>query len=380
MAEQESLSDVDRKIRLVALGDIILSRPPHDPNNGLFGIISSADVATGNLEFTLTGDRAPNEKLIALRADPKVAGDIAAWGVNVLSLANNHAMDFGTAGLLDSIAAVKAAGMVPVGAGDTLEQSLDPHIIEIGGSRIAFFGISTHLPTASAASSRRAGIAPVRISNRYLIDPITLGETPGMAPYVQTEVVTDDLERLCAAICDVSQRSDLVVVNIHWGVPLGWTALHQNELADYQRPLAHAAIEAGASVIIGHGPHVIQSVEFHRNSPILYSIGNFIMHDILPETAASAGAFPNYEWDSLRTFWNSIGCIAQLAWRNPQELPTVELLITKLDDNGESRAASSDDARQLHERLAQPSGKVGTLVELRQIDGYWSLAFRPLKH
>lgn len=377
MRENQGTSRNRQTFTLAALGDVILSRAPHDPENPVFEAITAADVACGNLEFTLTENRSPSEKLIALRAEPQITSAIADWGVDVLSLANNHAMDFGSAGLFDSLAAVKAAGMASVGAGETLEASLQPHIREIGGNRIAFFGVSTHLPGGSAAGDSRPGIAPVRVSNRYAIDPITLQETPGMAPYVQTEIVRDDQDRLCSAIAEAAAATDLVVVNIHWGVPLGWTASHQNELADYQRPLAHAMVDAGASAIIGHGPHAIQSVEIHRGSAILYSIGNFIMHDILPETAASAGAFPDYEWDSLRTYWNSIGCIARLGWDRNTSLAACELIVTNLDARGESRLATRADAQNLRERLVGPCAKCGTEIELHACGPHWVLKFGP---
>lgn len=370
------VDDVHNEVTLAALGDIILSRAPHDPGNAIFGVVAAADVSIGNLEFTLTGNRPAQEKLIALRADPDLAKTIASWGVDILSLANNHAFDFGNEGLFDSIAAVKDAGMAAVGAGKTLDESLRPHIRTVNGKRIAFFAVSTHLPGGSAAAATRPGIAPVRVRSSYAVDAITLRETPGMSPYVQTEVVREDLDRLCDAIGKSGETVDLVILHIHWGIPLGWTAFHQNEIADYQRPLAKAVIDAGCSAVIGHGPHVIQAVEFYKESPILYSIGNFIMHDILPETG-SAGAYPSYEWDSLRTHWNSIGCVARLTWDGHNRLPDCELLVTKLDPKGESQIATRAVADDLLARLAVASRKFRTDLSIRESGPGWGLVFRP---
>jgi poly-gamma-glutamate capsule biosynthesis protein CapA/YwtB (metallophosphatase superfamily) len=181
---------------LVAAGDIILAEAIHDTGNALFDVIRAADIASGNLEFVLTNSDEASDKLITLKADPSIAPTIAALGFDVLTLANNHMMDFGVAGLNDCLAAVSAAGIVPVGAGATLEASLKPHITTVKGTKIAFFGVSTHLPNVSAAGLSRPGIAPLRVTTRYFVDAITAAEVPGMAPFVQTEVVAEDLDRL----------------------------------------------------------------------------------------------------------------------------------------------------------------------------------------
>ncbi len=208
--------------------------------------------------------------------------------------------------------ATQASGLATVGVGSTLNDSLEPHVATVDDVAVAFLGASTNLPNGSAAGAFRSGVAPVRVRNSYALDPVTLEEVPGMAPFVHTEAVEEDVERLCTAVRGAAEQANIVILNIHWGVPLGWAAAHQHEIAEYQRPLAGAIIDAGASVIIGHGPHVIQEVEYYRGAPIFYSVGNFVFHDVLPQAGTSPGAFPTYRWESLNTEWNAIGGIARL--------------------------------------------------------------------
>ncbi|CAM5423180.1 hypothetical protein FALB51S_02545 [Frigidibacter albus] len=308
---------------LAAAGDIIMSGALTTRSQPILDRLRDADLATSNLEFVVTGSRAAADKFICLGMSPKHFADFTSLGFRVVSVANNHALDFGVDGLRDTLAQVRAAGMLPVGGGETLAESLAPSVQVAAGMRVAVLAASATLPNSSAAGPHSPGIAPLRIINRYRMDGVTVDESPGMSPFVETEVVAGDLEALKSAVRSARAEADIVVLHLHWGIPLGWVAAVQDEIAGYQRPVAHALIDAGASLIVGHHPHVVQGVEFYRGVPILYSLGNFIKHKIAA-TGGRDGIHPAYRIASLRTEWNRIGALAQAGLgrtRRPPVLP-----------------------------------------------------------
>jgi poly-gamma-glutamate synthesis protein (capsule biosynthesis protein) len=366
------------KFTLAATGDLIIAGRLHDASRGIYRHLESADCAIGNLEVVLTSSAAAADKLIALKAPPPVANQIAAAGFRLLSLANNHAMDFGAPGLADSISAVREAGMVPVGAGPDLAASLHATIVQHDAFKIAFLGVATTLPNGSAAGPSRPGVAPVRVISRYVIDSVTFDEAPGMSPFVETQAVSDDVAALCERITEAASCVDRVVVNIHWGAPLGWIAGHQGEIAQYQPALAHAMIDAGASAVIGHHPHLIQAAEYYRGAPILYSLGNFIMHHIIPDSIPGITAHPSYDWSTLKTRWNSLGCIARLVWSVGSETPECLLLVTKLDDLGEPTPAPEADAIAVYERIVAQSRLRNCEISVEKYSDLWALRLTSL--
>jgi len=326
--------------------------------------VKAADLATANLEIAVTNSESASNKLICLRISPDHVGDIASLGFKVVSIANNHALDFGVDGLRDTLSNVKTTGLLPVGAGENLSESLMPVTMEAAGRRVAIIAASTTLPNSSAAGPTSPGIAPVRVVNRYRIDGVTMDESPGMSPFVETQAVGSDVESLCVAVRNCAGEADLVAVHMHWGVPMGWVAPIQDEIADYQRPLAHALIDAGASLIIGHHPHVVQGVEFYKNAPILYSLGNFVKHKI-EAVKGREEIHPPYRMASLLGPWNKIGCLALIEWAPSAESPNCSFLILQFDENGEPHLADKTAGEALQVRLNDQCRTWGTSVALR---------------
>jgi len=155
-------------------------------------------------------------------------------------------------------------------------------VFEIKGKKIAFLSFSCTLPLESGASEERPGIAPIHIKTAYQISYPERGgrayyaeailEEPGMQPVVRTTPVDEDLERIKKRIREVKETSDFVIVGIHWGLP------YQEELCEYETPVGHAMINAGADVVVGHHAHRIHAVEVYREKPIFHSVGNFILY------------------------------------------------------------------------------------------------------
>ena len=147
----------------------------------------------------------------------------------------------------------------------------------------------------------------MRVFTEYVVDTVTIDESPGMAPFVETETYKPDEEVLLNTICDAKKEADIVQVAIHWGVPYGWIQNTQNEIATYQQPLAYAMIDAGASAIFGHHLHVVQGVGMSKVVPIFYSLGNFIFSNGIVTLDGGWRTYPPYSWKSLQQTLSNTG-------------------------------------------------------------------------
>lgn len=210
-----------------------------DPFAGLDGFLAAADLAVANLEAVLTDRERPPQPLDhddvpILRSPPRTAELLEGAGVDVVSLANNHAMDFGPDGLRQTLAHVRAAGLAPVGAGATPDAARALHVSVVRGVRVGIVAAASTLNQHPAADAHVARVHSVT-------------------------------ERVVAA----RGRVDVLVVFIHWGRE------YEPRPERSQRQLAQALIDAGADAVIGHHPHVLQTVERYRGKPIVYSLGNF---------------------------------------------------------------------------------------------------------
>ena len=259
-------------------GDVAPMRevPDHDPR--LHGLMHSAEVAFGNLEVPLTARGARAEKASTHRAHPDRVAEVKAFGFDVVTLANNHMLDYGQEGLADTLEVLSRAGVDAVGAGRSRADALRPVVRPTARGGVAFVGLCSALPPGFAATDDRPGVAPVRVRQSVAIDTALQQEQPGGAPFMHTEAHAADVEAACAAVRSVRQDARLVVVALHWGIPHGFAARSYGILAEYQRPLAHALVDAGADLVVGHHPHVVHPVERYRNGLIAYSLGNYVFH------------------------------------------------------------------------------------------------------
>jgi poly-gamma-glutamate synthesis protein (capsule biosynthesis protein) len=203
--------------------------------------LGKADVVVGNLEssISLRGKAVENKKF-TLRAGPLAAAALRQAGVRVVTLANNHSMDFGPLALQDTLAALDENGILSTGAGMNLDDARAPAILKIKGKTLAFLSYSLTFPLEFFASENQPGTAP------------------GYSDYVKT-----DIEK-------ARQLADLVIVSFHWGAELMTAA------KDYQVELGHQAIDWGADLVLGHHPHVLQELEIYNGRLIAYSLGNFV--------------------------------------------------------------------------------------------------------
>jgi len=262
-------------VRLVAVGDLLMPAGYAGPDAAAPGpfaamaeVLDSGDVVFGNLEATLPGDGGHVETEPRVITEPQLVRLAAAAGFNVVTLANNHMFDCLAAGfgrlrdLLDEL------GVSYLGAGDDLAEASAPAIVEAGGLQIAFL----------AAADERSGTRPFAAPGRA-----------GVAPL--------DMDRLTGQVRELAGQVDHVIVSPHWGEER--LSIPSPQQIDQARRL----IDAGASMVIGHHPHVVQGMELWREKPIAYSLGNF-----------AAGEVPYVSGD--RITWNRTertGCVLSAA-------------------------------------------------------------------
>lgn len=254
---------------LLACGDIGIKRADCDVMfAGCRASLDVGDFVFAQLETTVSerGERVPNARL-AMRAPPAMLSAARRAGIDVMSFAGNHCLDFGYLAFEDTLSHAQHAGILLCGAGVDLQRARQPAIMTVNGLRIAVLAASSILPEGYAASRDRAGCAPLRAHTVY--EQIE-HDQPGTPSRVRTFPHRGDLEALLASVRAARAENDLVLVSLHWGIHMV-----PHVLAEYQRKAARALIEAGATAILGHHPHVLKGVELYRGRPIFYSLGNF---------------------------------------------------------------------------------------------------------
>jgi poly-gamma-glutamate capsule biosynthesis protein CapA/YwtB (metallophosphatase superfamily) len=280
---------------LLAVGDIAPDRA--DPNE-CFALIRDA-IGAANLGFcqletclTDTGMRLPQARH-AVRGRPAIAAALKHANFDVVSFASNHCMDWGADALLETIAHLDAQGLSVVGAGANIQAARRPVIREIGGTHVAFLAYCSILPAAYWAEHHRAGCAPMRAWTHY--EQIE-SDQPGTPSRIHTYAHREDLALMRDDIRTAREQADVVVVSMHWGIHFVPAVI-----ADYQREVGHAAIDAGADLVLGSHPHILKGFEVYRGRPIFYSLGNFAVDLRIDKAHAESKSFReiqalNPEW------------------------------------------------------------------------------------
>ena len=356
-------------VELAAVGDITLHHVPapdtyREPWD-------AADLRIANQEAPLTDGGVPASKLIRLKSPPAAAGWLRDLGCDVVSLANNHIMDWGESGLRSTLAALDAATVRHAGAGADIDAASAPVMLEAKGHRVAFLSFASTVPVGFEARPDRAGLAAVRVRTTYDADALLIDEQPGTAPWTATEARADDVARLVAAIGTARAGADAVVLALHWGVPPAWQAPFQGPLADYQPPLARAAVEAGVDLILGHHAHTVFGIEEvvsgGRRGLVCYSLGNYLFHPLAtpttlrldsPSRAYVMGDHAESHETYVARFTLAPGPDGRLAVTAARLHPAV------LDERCEARAPSPAEADRINDRVARFSASRGTIVSI----------------
>ncbi len=304
--------------------------------------LQECDVVTANLEMPLSRRGSKMLKHSNLRSEPEIIQDVRDMGVHAVSLANNHMMDYGPDALLDTVAACNDAGIANCGAGPNLETAMEPAWLAAGNKRVAFLSISSTLPLGSEATEGTPGIAPLRINFSLEVDTNLINEQPGTMPVVHSWTRQQDEEAVRQQISALKAEADAVIVAIHWGVPSYWLSPYQGVLTEYQQPLGHALIDAGADIIFGHHSHSLHGIEVYQGKPIFYSAGNFI-------------------FEQPRGFMEPESMIVQASFGDGLAVNLVPLMV---DDRGLPELATGDRAKGVFEKLNKLSDPFGTQFEM----------------
>jgi poly-gamma-glutamate synthesis protein (capsule biosynthesis protein) len=245
---------------LVFLGDVVPGRSMESqlarygaafPWQGLAPLLAEADLAVANLESVLSTQGKPLNKSYLIRAHPHWGETLVEAGFNLVTLANNHAMDYGLPGLEETLSTLEALDVGAVGAGSSQETAHRPALLTLKGVRVAVLGY---------AAARWNGSADVPATDRLA--------------WAEPAAVQADVRA-------VRDQADVIVVLLHAGAEYAATP------SPDQVAVAHAAIDAGADLVVGHHPHVTQTVERYGNGLIVYSLGDALFD--IPRRAAMQG-------------------------------------------------------------------------------------------
>lgn len=275
---------------LIAVGDVMLGRgvsSATDPLGVVASWLDAADLTSGNLECAIAplGATLPTLKDSAqpggpylLVAPASAVGQLSQAGFDLLGLANNHSLDRGLLGLAETGRALESAGMRPLGAGPDPEQAYRPVFKEVGGVKLAFLAFN-------AVPSPRG--------------PEWSGEVRQVTPGPGWALAGWEPERALAAVQSAHQQADAVIVSIHWGYE------YESRVDPAQREMAKALVTAGADLIIGHHPHVVQTPETLPRADggealVAYSLGNFVFDQGFDATGQGLALRAFFDQSGLR--------------------------------------------------------------------------------
>ena len=311
---QQPQSRSDSTFTMALTGDSIITRhlSPYKEADYLrmIDLIRNTDAGFTDLEMLLhdyEGYPQAESGGVWMRADPSIAKELAWAGIKMVARANNHAGDYSPESMRTTSKYLDQAGIVHAGVGENLQQAREAHYLETANGRVALISCaSTFTPQSIAGKQRsdvggRPGLNPLRFDTRYFVDQATVDNLKkaligiglpagGQATHVrfmgnlfvagtenrieQTPNAQDLLE-ITDSIKDARTQADYVVVTIHSHED----GKNRQIPADFLPKFAHAAIDAGADVFVGHGPHVLRGIEIYKGKPILYSLGDFIFQN-----------------------------------------------------------------------------------------------------
>jgi poly-gamma-glutamate capsule biosynthesis protein CapA/YwtB (metallophosphatase superfamily) len=385
----------------------------------VFDLIRGADAAFTNLETLLHDYEMPPAHESGgtwMRTDPALIKEITWAGFDMVSRANNHAGDFGVLGAQMTSTYVREAGLVEAGVGNSLAEAREAKFLETPKARIALISAaSTFTPHSRAGNTRgdmpaRPGLNPLRFTTTYVVTPERLadlrrvnseltGNPPGTGeslnfggrryiagpkPGTRTEPNKEDVEEIARVVRSAKALADIVVVSLH---------CHENGAnrsvpADFIATFAHAVVDAGADVFVGHGPHVLRGIEVYKGKPIFYSLANFIFQNEtvlrMPEDGYEQYSLSDdaqlvdyldarYDHDKRsfpadREYWDSVAVVTK--WQDKKfveaQLHPITLGFGKSRaERGRPKLASGADAVRILEMMTTRSKAFGATVTVK---------------
>lgn len=248
--EQAEEIGTPESANLLFVGDVMLSREvgritkqkgdPDFPFALSFSTLRKSDITFGNLENPISERGANQGSEYSFRAATSSAAALSQAGFKVMSVANNHIWDYGSPALLDTVKLLRQNGVEPVGAGRNAKEANRPVWVTARGNRIAFLAFTNLYPKSLWAAT----------------------STPGVSSF--------DLTKIAETIREVRKSAEVVVVSMHFGTE------YETNSNKVQQEIAHQLIDAGADLVVGHHPHVVEELEQYKQGWIIYSLGNFV--------------------------------------------------------------------------------------------------------
>ncbi len=322
---------------IFAVGDVYLDRSsPDAPWGDLGPEMTRADATLCNYEAPISDRGAvARGRAVPLRTPTHLLGPIKA-GWSAVSLAQNHALDWGETAALDTLDLCATAGLPTTGLGRDIDHAWRPAHIDVNGIPVSVLAIACAFPRSFAASADRCGVAAVHVDSHVVVGEDEM-EHPGLPPTVLTSCRPNDLERARAAVSHEVNEGRQVFVYVHWGAP-GVSAL-----LDYQIELGHLLADAGATAVLGTHAHLLQAVEVYRSVPVLYGMSHVV-----------------FDLDGILTRWPfqaaTYGARIDL---DPTGVRQLSLVPFEFDEQaGQSTVVRSrrDDVYRILQRLSAPLG------------------------
>ena len=407
--------------RFALTGDSCLVRPVSGYGEAAFlevvELLRSADAAFTNLE-TLFHDFETWASHQAhggyMRSDPALAEELPWLGFDLVSLANNHAGDYGPEAMLATAERVGEMGLVHAGTGYSLEEAREARFLDTPRGRVALVALASTFPDHARAGRGRGaipprpGLSPLRFSRHFVVprqalemlrgmlqqlgvqppaegDRLTFGGLDlrvGEEPGVAMEIHPGDLAEISAVVEGAAEMADYVVVSMHGHDPGASMAQPAPGLVEAARTL----VERGADLVVGHGAHELRGVEIHQGKPILYGLGEFIYQSEMvtrqpAETYETMGLGPDalisdifsarpqvFGFLGHRESWEA--AVATVRFRHG-ELDGLTLHPVTLgfeapnSRRGRPMVAEAEDAERILQRVADLSRPFGTEIHIR---------------
>jgi len=312
----EGAFDKNKLTLLTNIGDVILGRHVAykmkaykdytRPWLKLSGLLSKADITFVDLETPLSDRISPPDEGMSFIAPQKSIDGLKLAGVDVVALANNHSTNYGTNVFGDTLDILNKSEIKYVGGGINSAEAYKPLVVERNGLKWAFVNYNSIIGAINATETS-PGVAKF-----------------GIKPWAEIDS-PEDLAMIKKTISDAKKQADIVVAEFHWGVE------YKPNPIKSQIDVAHEAIKSGANLVLGTHPHVVQGMENYQNTPILYSLGNFIF---------------DQEW-SLET---KQGVVAETYFYN-KKLVNVSLIPYQIEDYNQPRLTNPNESKIILDRI-----------------------------
>lgn len=372
----DMLKEEPGDIIVTGVGDMIfneqISKLPELYHQQLFRLMQEADIAYGNLEFSINEHPEAQRPFYNFRAPMDFAWEVAAIGINLVSMANNHALDFGPEGLKDCLKALDHAQITYAGAGLTLAAAHEPGTMRVQSQKTKFALLSymrywtQKYRCADPNAPCLATINPAVILVAREGGKVEEAEGP----------LKSDIETMEDDIVLTKRHNDIIIVSLHnhdvshhrvYGI--------QENIPPTEEIMYRKAIDAGADIVIGSGPHVLRGIEIYKGKPIFYSLSDFIYQyrtpdkipiDLIHQRDTEVARPTNVSvWDRRDTPQTMEGILIRMTL-NAQKLRKIEFIPVSIDDEGPlygvPRFASSARCKEMIERVQRLSNPYKTTI------------------